>query len=222
MAGLDDRRQGKPREFGRAREDDFHQSTGWRSVWACFVLALLLDQLGLDAHLLEARKVFHEHAAHQVIHLVLHADGEQAVRVELAGLAVAVQGAYADFFGAADLVVDAGYGQAALFPFDIAGSGKDFRVDQHAQVGMVFADVNDDNALVHIDLGRRQADAGRGVHGLGHVVDQFADALVYLLHRFGHGVQAGIGIAEDVKLGHEILVLAGAWSRSLRKNIDKC
>ena len=39
----------------------------------------LFGQLGLDAHLLEKRQVFYEHLSFQMIHLMLQADGQQAI-----------------------------------------------------------------------------------------------------------------------------------------------
>ena len=42
-----------------------------------------------------------------------------------------------------------------------------------------------------------EPDAGRLVHGLGHVGDQLADFVVDLRHRCGDRVQAGIGVAEN-------------------------
>src|SRR6266850_6646844 len=45
-------------------------------------LAQLLGELGADALLLELRKVFDEHLALEVVHLVLNAHREQALRFE--------------------------------------------------------------------------------------------------------------------------------------------
>ena len=41
------------------------------------------------------------------------------------------------------------------------------------------------------------ADAGRGVHGFGHVLDQLTDFVVDDGHRRSLGMQPGIGVAED-------------------------
>jgi len=68
---------------------------------------------------------------------------------------------------------------------------------------MGFGNIDNDDALVDVDLGRRQADSGGRVHGLGHVVDQFADARIDCGHRLGDGVQAGIGIMQDIESGHK-------------------
>ena len=55
---------------------------------------------------------------------------------------------------------------------------------------------------MHVDLRRREAHAFGGVHGVEHVVDQAADALVDLAHRLGDDVQAGIGVAKNGQMGH--------------------
>jgi hypothetical protein len=48
-----------------------------------------LEHLALDAVALQRRQVFDEHLAQQVVHLVLDADGQQALGLDLARLAVA-------------------------------------------------------------------------------------------------------------------------------------
>ena len=72
-------------------------------------------QFGFDAVLLERRQVFDEYFAHQVIELVLDADGEQAVGFEGEFFAFVVAGFDGHALGAGDGVVDAGHGKAAFF-----------------------------------------------------------------------------------------------------------
>ena len=67
---------------------------------------------------------------------------------------------------------------------------------------MGIGDVDDDDPLVNVHLGRRQADAFGLVHRLGHVVDQAANALVDLRDRAGDGLQPWVGVAKDVETGH--------------------
>ena len=66
---------------------------------------------------------------------------------------------------------------------------------------MLVGRVDDDHALVLVDLGRGQADAFGAVHGLEHVVDEPADSRIDGVDRTGDLVQARIGVAEDVELG---------------------
>jgi hypothetical protein len=44
--------------------------------------------------------------------------------------------------------------------------------------------------------------AADGVHGLEHVVGELAEAVVDFGHRLGDGVEAGIGVAENLESGH--------------------
>src|SRR5437588_3384472 len=63
-------------------------------------LAQLLRQLGANALLLQLREVLDEHFAFQVIHLMLDAHGEQALRLEGERVAVLIIGANLHAFGA--------------------------------------------------------------------------------------------------------------------------
>ena len=84
VAGVQQARQRARGELGRAGEDEAQES-GRQAR-----LAQLLGELGADALLLELRQVLDEHLALQVIHLVLDADREQALRFEREGIAVLV------------------------------------------------------------------------------------------------------------------------------------
>ena len=67
---------------------------------------------------------------------------------------------------------------------------------------MLLRDVHHDQPLMHVYLGSRQANTLGCVHGLQHVCNQLPDACIDRLNRAGHGVQTGIGITKDGKLGH--------------------
>jgi len=54
-----------------------------------------------------------------------------------------------------------------------------------------------------IDLGRGQANARRFIHGFGHVRRELANAIVHPRNALGFLVQARIGIAKNLKQGHE-------------------
>jgi hypothetical protein len=77
-------------------------------------------------------------------------------------------------------------------------------VDEHARFAAVFAEVHHHDLLVHVDLGRGQADARGFVHGFKHVVDQLTQGVVELRHRFGDGAQARIREFENVQNGHKV------------------
>jgi hypothetical protein len=132
-----------------------------------------------------------------VVDLVLHAYGKQIVGLELERFAFFVQGANFHTLGARHLLVDSGYGQAAFLVHLLAVAFEDLGVDQRHQAGSVLADVDDDHALMHIDLGGGQPDAGCLVHGFGHVLHELAEFVIYLGDRFCNRVQKRIGVTED-------------------------
>ena len=85
VAGVEQARQRARGELGRAGEDEAQESGDGQAR-----LAQLLGELRADALLLELRQVLDEHLALQVIHLVLDAHREQALRLERERLAVLV------------------------------------------------------------------------------------------------------------------------------------
>src|SRR5262245_38171110 len=165
-------------------------------------LAKLLRQLGADALLLQLREVLDEHLALQVIHLVLDADREQPLGLERERLAVLIVGAHLDALGALHQLVDAGHGKATFLDVRLSGRFHDLGVHQHDQRVVPVGDVDHDDLLVHVDLGGREADARRRVHGFGHVGDELLQALVEHGDRRSDLVEAGVGVAEDVQNRH--------------------
>jgi len=138
-----------------------------------------------------------------VIHLVLHADRRQAFGVELVGLAVAVERANAHAGVALHLLVDQRHRQAAFLAEDpVVGAGDELRVDQHARLVVRLGGVHHDEPDVAVDLRGRQAHAIRGVHQRRHFIGERADLVGHVGHRLGNGVQAWIGVTENLELGH--------------------
>ena len=128
-----------------------------------------------------------------MIDLVLQADGEQTVGLDLKDLAVEIERTYPDAFAALHCFVDAGHGQTPFLTLACAVPRENFRVDKDTQVGLFLGDVEYQHALVHIYLGRGEPNAWRGVHGLGHVGGELTDTVIDGRNRFGPGVQARIG-----------------------------
>ena len=64
---------------------------------------------------------------------------------------------------------------------------------------MRVADIDDDDPFVHVDLRRREPDAGSGVHGFSHVADELADVRSYRGDRSRDLSQPGIGVFQDVQ-----------------------
>src|SRR6185437_3396677 len=158
------------------RLDDFRQylkgaaATFGRGGAGSALLAVLL-QLLADALTLEIGKVVDEELAVEVIHLVLDADGENLLAVPLEEVAVAVLGTDTDPRGALHLLEIAGNGKAALLRGDLALPGQNLRVDEDQRIVVLGRDIDHQQALVHVDLRRGKANAGRGIHGLQHVID---------------------------------------------------
>ena len=73
---------------------------------------------------------------------------------------------------------------------------------QRAGLDVLAVDVEHDDALQLADLRRGEADAGRGVHRLQHVVHQLAHLGIDRRDRLGLLLEARIGRGEDGQEGH--------------------
>ena len=114
---------------------------------------------------------------------MLDTGGEQVFGLELEDFAVAVERPHADAVRARYFLVDAGDGQAAFLEGLFAVAREDLRVDKDLQPVALIGQVDHDHALRLVDLDGGQADAGRVIHGLGHIVDQATNGVVDLLDR---------------------------------------
>src|SRR3954467_15925174 len=123
------------------------------------------DQLAL-----ERADVIDEQLADQMIHLVLHADGEQVVRrLETMRPAVATGEVDHDAAEARDLFILVRDGETALRVAELAVGVADDGIDEPEQAFAplpgrfaflrLLLDVHDDHVLVHADLRGRKADA---------------------------------------------------------------
>ena len=162
-------------QHGRGRSRQIAGRDGpERSRRSARLLATLLFQLLADARALQLREVVDEQLALEVIHLVLDADREQPVGLELERLAVAVECAHARCVSARAVNVskmpgtDRQPSSASTVPSRSRISG----LMKASGCGSVLRHVDDQHSLVDVDLRRGQADARRRIHGLEHVVDQ--------------------------------------------------
>src|SRR3954463_9179843 len=89
-------------------------SGGGGRLFRSLFLAVLVELLA-NALALQVRQVIDEELAFEVIHLVLHTDGEDVVAVALEHVALPVQRPHPDFRGPHDFVEDARHRQATLF-----------------------------------------------------------------------------------------------------------
>ena len=109
--------------------------------------------------------------------------------VELLHTATPLQNDVMELLGLAAFIDDALLGNEEAFRLQYAAGELDeeerntlaardeLGVDQHVQLVARVGGVDDDHALVHVDLRGSQADARRGVHRFGHVGDELAHEL---------------------------------------------
>ena len=132
-----------------------------------------------------------------MIDFMLDANRQQAIGFHRPLLAVEIEVFDGDALGTLDLVVDAGHGQAALFAHLLATAFLQGRINEGEKIVLIFRDIDDHDALMHIDLRRCQANARRFVHRFGHVGDQFSNAGVDLDDWLCNLFQARIGKTQN-------------------------
>jgi hypothetical protein len=104
-----------------------------------------------------------------------------------------------------DLDAHVGNRQAALLMLaHLRAQGHDLGVDedQGTRRLLVLGSVEHDQAARHAHLDRREAHAGRRVHGFQHVGGELADALVDAFDGRTFLAQKGIGKRDDGEHGH--------------------
>ncbi len=124
---------------------------------------------------------------------MLDAHGQRPFVVALENLAVAVLGADANLRRPLHVVENSRYRQATFLGDRGSLARQNLRVDEHQGRVLLLREVDHQEAQLDVDLGRRQSDAGSGVHGLEHVVDQAAQLGIEPGHSLGPGPQARVG-----------------------------
>src|SRR5581483_2668691 len=137
----------------------------------CPLLALSLELLA-DALAFEIGQIVDEKTALEMIHLVLQTHRERAVQVALEHGALLVAGPDADLRRPLDVVEDARNRQTSLLARAFAFARENLRVDEDLRIVALVGDVDDHDALVHIDLRRRKADPRGRIHRLEQVIDE--------------------------------------------------
>ena len=156
------------------------------------------DHFGFDAVSLQGRQILYKDASHQVIHFVLNANREQIVGHETLRLSVLIEESDFNRLSSLDFVVHTGYGQTPFFAHNVLGAGAhNGGVDHHQRFVFLLRHIQNDQALMEIDLSGGQANALGLVHGLKHVGDGGFESLVKARHRFSNCVQFGVWIAKD-------------------------
>ena len=79
---------------------------------------------------------------------------------------------------------------------------EDFRIHQRKRLAAILGGVDDDHPARIVDLDRGQTDTRCLVHGLEHVVDQAAHAIVDRRHRLGDVAQTRVGEVQNIEDRH--------------------
>ena len=115
--------------------------------------------------------MFDENFSLEVIHFVLDANGEQPVGIELKRFALSVQCPHRDVLSTFHFFKNTRYRQTAFLAVRGATAGDYFRVDEDLKLVVRLRNVDNNDALMDVDLGSCQADSRRGVHGIRHIFD---------------------------------------------------
>ena len=116
-----------------------------------------------------------EYGTDQMIHLVLNAHREQIGGLQLERYAVRVVRLDHHVRRPFHSVVVAGHRQAAFLADNFAIGHDDLRIDEDFQVALILGHIDHDHPLVHVHLGRGQADAGSLIHRVRHIIHQLFD-----------------------------------------------
>jgi hypothetical protein len=135
-----------------------------------------------------------------VIDLVLQGYGEKALRFHPNILLFFIEADDLHAGGSFDLHGKLDDAQASLFPNYLPLGVANLRIYQLDEIfSRIFViDIQNDDALKHAHLRRRQPHSRRVVHGLHHVLDQANGIPRDRLHRRGKIFQLRIGIGEDL------------------------
>src|SRR5262245_24965703 len=138
-----------------------------------------LGELLDHAIALEARDAIDEQHAVQMIDLVLDAGGHQPLAVALPELALAVEVTDAYRLGPRHHLEHLGDAEASLLIFGgFPRGGDDLGIDEIMRLAglvLLLHEIHHHDALRHPDLDRGKPDAGRGIHGVEHVVHEGAN-----------------------------------------------
>ena len=108
--------------------------------------------------------------------------------------AVAVECRDLNNLGPLNGLVESGHRQTAL----IIGTQRliddgDLGVNKDSGIRMILTEIHDNHALVDIDLTGRQANAGRRIHGLEHVIDKLLNSCIDRDNRYCARAQSRVG-----------------------------
>ena len=152
-----------------------------------------------DEIALQDSEPIEKEAAVQVVHLVGERPRQQAVAFHLVDRTVETLAAHPYPRRPPGYAGISRNGQASFLLGLTPPRFENLRIGHDDQFPLLFADrnVNHHQTHTHSDLGRGEANPGRGVHGRHHVVHQFLPVLIEVLNGFGRGGQGGSPVTQD-------------------------
>src|SRR5437588_928238 len=168
-----------------------------------------------DAILLEAAQMIDEQHAVEMVDLVAERPGHQPLAPHLALLAVAVEVADLHALRPRHGLGEVGDRQTAFVLGDLPDPLDDLGVDEDVQLLGTLADgeVDDHEPPGDADLVRREADAGGGIHGDDHVVDQLLQRIVEVGHGRGEAPQDVVAEFSNWKNCHSLPLIFRSYAR---------
>lgn len=175
------------------------------SVFPLGHFALLFLQFCLDSALFKAGQIFNKYLALKMIDFVLNAYGQQALRFKREVLPITTRCPNPDLLGALDLLIDARHRKTPFLAKLRSSTLDNLRIDEDLQAIAILRGVNNNDLSVYINLGRRQANSGRRIHGFRHIRDQNTQISVKSSHWRCFLIQARIGKAQNWQPCHNYL-----------------
>ena len=163
-------------------------------------LLALLFQAPPNELSFEFGEVIDEQLALEMIHLMLDAHTQHALRVHLERHTVPIQCPHADMLGPLHFVVNVGQRQAPFLARTPSLRPEDFRIDEHHGPISFLAHVQNEHATMHVDLGGSKADALRGIHGFQKIGRQLTHRVIDDLDRLGRLPETGSGYSKIASL----------------------
>ena len=129
-----------------------------------------------------------------MVYLVLQTDTHEAIEPLCEFGAVAVERRDFNNLGPLNGLVKSGHRQTPLVIVAqrLIDDG-DLGVNKDSGIRVVLTEVHDNHALVDIDLTGCQANAGRVIHGLEHVIDKLLNPCIYRDNRYRERAQSRVG-----------------------------
>ncbi len=192
-----------------AKRSGLGLGAGARAFLACAFLAGRGPVLGVLSEFpheevaLQPGNMIDEQDAIQMIDLMLQASRQNAVRLDLSRVAIAIEVTGAHAGRPLDILENVRDRQTALLAGGmLVRSPENFRISETKRLRrrcftFAFGHVENDHPLLHGDLNRGKPDARRGIHGLKHVVHERADAVVDRGHWRANEAQTRIGKGDD-------------------------